>query len=287
MPSTGKWYSALVFIVAVALLLLSVGSFETGHSSNMNALETTPRVSEFIHGDSARAHIKQMEDSLWNLHNWRIQQARATGGQLNIGLFGIRSVAVSANCLHGASSPGHQYYFSIPGFILEQPADEFYSRFNYYCGEGNVNLTRYAVDTDNTHPSGHLLLPVSKRLYTILQVVCWILGAVLLLTLFYLVIIRPVVLLQRIALGQIFLDDNVRILKSAGMALLGFSILSVLITLVAGWAAGSAIPQGIGLSFATLFFTWRGWMIAGIIFLLLSHAFGRGLKLQKEQELTI
>jgi len=264
--------------------------------------------------DSSTSYLryKTILDSLTEISRWKKIQVAGFASQKWYGLFtGLSKIYECDSCnvftLDKKNKlPGYnyKYFISFENYTLKNDASFYIDKGRYFIrytvrdkihenwssGETEIKETtvRFQSGLEEFRKNKTVLLvPVSKKTYAILNVALPVLFIPLMIILSWIIFILPCKVLYRIATGRCFVIQNIRNLRLAGWALIITTLLPPVIALFLRLLLGNRLPEEIYFPARLFLNDQKGWLIAGVIFLLLSSAFKSGYKLQQEQDLTI
>jgi hypothetical protein len=195
----------------------------------------------------------------------------------------------------------NKYYLRLNGYTLRPNSffkiekDKNFVRNFTWTQEGNMSVgngkdieTRFRLAVGG-YPGMQtaLLMPVSKQAYSFLKTMFYIIFTPLILFFIWAVFILPGLTLYRIAMGKVFIYKNIRNLRIAGISVIIIVLLPVIFNLIFQLIMKQQLPEGIYFPVGASINQNKGWLIAGISFLVIAEAFKSGYKLQQEQDLTI
>jgi hypothetical protein len=283
-----KVSSSIWIFVLIAVLLVANNIIGTGRSiddSNHWLYRTLTEEAMRNINDSIPAYkYKTIEDSVRN------EIAQENSSMISSGSgWGAYSLGTSTDTYEGKEE--NFLYFS--GYKLKD-------HFTYFFkNDGKIYMTYDSNDVIKTKPSqikyindretdsGEVFIPTSYATIKWLNAFHWIRLFIIILVGFGILINTPFRVLYNIAKGNAFNDENIGRLNIMAWVLIVFGILPGLTSLISYFIIRAQIPNQIQYRFFhSIMYGW-GFIVAGLITLLLAKAFQKGYELQEEQELTV
>jgi hypothetical protein len=274
-------------------------------------LEIKPDNSVLVDSTTTYKTYSALYDSLQKIEQWKKWKLNGIGDGPHSNFFGITKIEECDSCFEiwpGDSKKENEfktnYFFELQGYTLAEDASFFIDNGKYFV--------KYTVwdNKNNNGASGHseiketkvrfssslepfsknetkLLIPISKNTYWFWQLFIWIILFPLLIVLGWVSFIFPIQVLYRIAMGNCFVEKNVRSLRISGWSLIFITLFPIIISLIVNIFLGSMIPKEIYFPFWLYLMDEKGWLIGGICLLLISNAFKQGMRMKQEQDLTV
>jgi hypothetical protein len=204
-----------------------------------------------------------------------------------------------------------RYYLSIPGFklpprtldnwdlpVFYKKGGVSYKKFfrldSIFDGKNKGRLlghwinkpVRYRVQDDfnNKEEGKHVLIPISKTTYSVVNTLHWVIFIIYLLL--YVLVARSFILvLIDIARGMVFGAKNYRHLFFMAYGIAFFPVYSLVVQVILQWSYRNWYAGDL-----YVYIEWKknlGWLLAALVAFLLALAFRKGYRIQQEQALTI
>lgn len=291
----------------IALVILLFGILIFGGRST--AIIDSPANSRAVAVNDSLPYYKAklLLDSIEKQEVFNRTKLRAQGSGMNIlsiGFSHIREYDDAASFYSGSSSQQHDKYFlSLPGYQFRTAAGFSIENGKYMLAypvwdnknggerQGHIEQKeigiRYAGNSALNPFQGSVLIPVSGSKFLILKILVYILWIIILLYAIYSLLILPLRILYSISKGDSFNRSNIRDLFILGCSLIGFAVIPAVLSFLFEWIFHNKIPAEIYLPFPEALLDNKGWLIAGLITLLLAKAFKKGYQLQLDQDSII
>lgn len=287
----------LLFLVGIFLLI----SYPADNRKNipekiLNRLKPNP--GSLIDSSTKYARYKQILDSLEQISandKIRIMGFGEGVGTLHYGLTKITECDTCKKFILGNQSEEfgykEKYFLELKGYTLNTHAYFYIDKDKYFIENRFEDLkeikVRFKTELDvHNKAQSALLIPISKKTYTTLKVIMWVIIP-LLIFLSWIIFVLPIKVLLRIALGDPFNSKNISNLKLSGITLITIMLLPILSSWLLPLFLGSRMPKEIYFPVWLYIHDIKGWLVGGLAMLILASAFKNGFELQQEQDLTV
>ncbi|MBI5372447.1 MAG: DUF2975 domain-containing protein [Sphingobacteriales bacterium] len=204
--------------------------------------------------------------------------------------------------IYGNIAPGDfDYFITLKGYKLPEDDKFFVQNGNYYIahlvtgnsekkepGERAAHFIRKQAKVRYHETYNTISIPVSKRWYTILNSISFIVVILFWITFAYVIIGLPASILVSISRGRAFTEQNIRDMKIIYRFLLGYGVLRTIYPYLEEWGFSEYISGNfISTSGLNSFFSSLPLFLSGLAVLLVCKAFQKGYKMQQEQDLTV
>ncbi|HMR90737.1 MAG TPA: DUF2975 domain-containing protein [Chitinophagaceae bacterium] len=290
-----KWPKYLLIMLAgIAGLLFATTEF---HSDKRASISELFGQNPWIPADDTTSYlqVQKMQDSLRELNGWKNLRIMAPGKSWSTPLGGVAHIQeddLTKKIIPDKESLTDKYYFVLDGYFLRQDdtALQFFEKRNFYVPAESLSdndAIRFAMIPGKADEAGKVLIPVSHSTYRWLRISLLITGILLAVFLFYIIYIRPIIVLQNISAGHAFAKVNHSYLFWAGCSLIILTAIMPILSWITFLAIKNKLPPDINYDLAISFFKYKIPLIIGIALLVLSNAFKKGYKLQQEHDMTI
>lgn len=279
--------SIWIFVLMVVLIVVNniTGTSRSIDLSNHWLYRTLTKNQMRNVNDSIPAYeYKRIEDSVRNKIALENSSMISSGSG-----WGAYSLGTSTYAYEGKEE--NFLYFS--GYKLKDHFTYFFRKDGKIYMEYDSNnliktkLSKIKYINDRETDTGDVFIPVSHTTIKWLNVFHWIRLFIIIIVGFGIVINTPFRVLYNIAKGNAFNDENIGSLHVMAWVLIVFGILPGLTSFVSYLIIRAQISNQIQYRFFhSIMYGW-GFIVAGLITLLLAKVFQRGYDLQEEQELTV
>ncbi|HEV7783447.1 MAG TPA: DUF2975 domain-containing protein [Chitinophagaceae bacterium] len=290
-------------ILVVALLLIFIHPADPRENSP-NLVNTAAR--NIVPAETTDPDLviyKKVSDSLEKITRWKKQRLTPLGSGVQILFAGITRIEECDTCLDAnEKSKRSKYFISFNGFALKPDAgfrvegnDYFIERYivDERTASGSVGHTEEEKIGVRLSDPGHgrkglnLLVPVSPSFYSIIEIIMYILFAIVAFMALWLFVKLPAIVLINIANGYAFVPHNIKNLKRIGWGIIVICLVMVIMPWLMQLILSSRIPGEIYYPFWSSLLDYRWEIFLGFGVLMLARAFKQGHQLQQEQDLTI
>lgn len=285
-------------ILLITWVFIWMGPKDTRKNSRERLTRLTTRdLIAASSSDTAMKNYKKTDDSLQRIVDWKKERLDQEWPSFSLVFAGMTRIHECDTCAKpDEETHTNKYFISFSGYTLDEGTkirldrnDNILERFVAEdpisdSSAGHVKTTRIKFRPAIPHLSQKgitLLLPVSKTLYKILEVLMYLLLIAGLLLGAWIFIISPMRVLKNIANGQPFLPENIRSLNRAGWCAIVVSLAAAIIPKLVQWIL--AVPKGIHFPFWETLYDFRWGIFTGAAMLLLAQAFRQGNKLTVEK----
>ena len=241
-----------------------------------------------------RQHQK-MTDSIKRMRNLKNGEIMTAGGVMFGNIIGVDGAIDCDTCSldwyqkHiGGDGLATQYYITLNGWqIKDNYFDNNYTQIYVKNGRSYlwINHINIPVKFRYDHRAHHLLIPVSKSIYTTTNILIIIFECIFVPFIFYLAACF-INFLVDLSKGLPFTDGNLRRLLTIALSLLVMPLLSFLANLFIKFIFRSYFVPDVVMSREVWADSWKV-IMPGMTFLLLYRAFRQGKLLKDEQDLTV
>jgi hypothetical protein len=300
MKKIPSWKKARTFLgFAVIGWLLMTEPFDTRDYARQNMVQLSkPDRSILFDSSLNRDQYVRIKDSLDNVEKKNIYNLKAspsTGMSNNfVGVVKLNDCRDNDTL---NDSPCIKYYVELLGFTLKTTAN-FYMRDQHFFVSSFLTTpdqspknkevsVRMKIDESRYSPATSLLIPVKESTYRIYKILLEIITVIFVFFALVFCFILPLRTFYIIATGHAFTERNIKHLRLIGWSLIVISLIPCIVSLIASLILFNKIPIEIIFPYWLSIYEHRGWLIAGLVCLLLADAFKTGYELKKEQDLTI
>lgn len=290
-------------IPLVALVLIFINPSDPRENSEGKLVNTaTASIIPQNSTDSQLIIYNKVNDSLQKIINWKKHRLEATGSGTFVLFAGTSRIDECDSCIDiNEKSIRNKYFISLTGFTLKQNAsfriegnDYFIDRYiieekTLSGSMGHMEQKKIGVrlaDPGHNQEGLTVLIPVSRSTFNVMEIIMYILFAIIAAAGLWIFIALPVKLLINIANGKAFVKQNIKYLNWIGCSLIAICLfLSIAPKLIQ--LALSSKMAGIEYPFLSSLFDHRWTIFLGIAILMMARAFKHGHQLQAEQDLTV
>ncbi|WP_198018827.1 DUF2975 domain-containing protein [Asinibacterium sp. OR53] len=259
---------------------------------------------QISHINDSLPHYRYQQIKQQLLQSKEKQEAvNSTFQTLDLGSFGLRnkwnSPGDSYLSLKNYSLDTQSYvyhdsgktYLSSPvwdNFVINADGTVDYTKGHWVAKPLKIDISADDKPSEKSVNQAKIIqIPLSKQLSNILQVSLLIIGFVIAVLFLYVFIALPIAVIQNIALGEVFSQRNIKSIRVIAFTLIIISVICIIAPFVFHVIFSDVIPKELHFMYRNIFKQELGWLVAGLVILVVAQAFNQGKKLQEDQNLTI